>query len=335
MLIKTLQEVKEVLPKLVASLNDESLLPNFDAIEEKYLVPLIGNDLYSDLQAHYDDAILAEKETILLRHVRLLIASYGFLEELAANHVVLTDFGVRTHDTDAMPKAVGWEYKEIKAHLQDRALDGAEVLLGYLWKNKVDFPRWTASDAYTQFESLLIRTGSEFSPLYTLYQPMRTFYILKPYLEDVQLEYLVDGFGADLIEYFLTIDAPTGEEKAVLKLLKKGLAFLTVKRAGEHQNVRFSEAGFSVLSLMFGGDKDTPETGRNAATPQQLTQKLKACERDGKNFLSRAKNEAVKLRTLEGVPPAYAVAFDKGPLVSYINPRDRDNGNGRRKIFVL
>jgi hypothetical protein len=54
-LIKTLNEVKAVLPKLVSNLADASLLPNFDTAEIKYLVPIVGMDLYTDFVTKYSD----------------------------------------------------------------------------------------------------------------------------------------------------------------------------------------------------------------------------------------------------------------------------------------
>jgi hypothetical protein len=53
-LIKTIAEIKAVLPRLVSNLSDTSLLPNFDRAEEKYLVPVTGRDLYNDIKTKYD-----------------------------------------------------------------------------------------------------------------------------------------------------------------------------------------------------------------------------------------------------------------------------------------
>lgn len=331
-LITTIDEIKEVLPKLVSNLNSTSLLPNFDAVEQKYIVPLIGNALYQDLTDRYKTDNLNNPEQQLVKHLRLIVAAYGFLDELPAAHVTLTDDGVRTMDTQAMPKAVGWEYKELKAFLQTRALDGTEVVLNYLWKNKSTFTLWADSDECKQFESLLIRTGTDFNEQYRLYQPMRTYYLLKSLTEDVQGYYLLSALGKDLLHYFIQLESPGEEEKAIIKYLKKGLAYLTVKFAAEHYNVRFNDGGFTVIST-FGGDRDTDDSGRSTASAQQLQLKMNACRRDGESFIARAKSAIVKLRADSAVSADFIVAFDAGPLKSYIDPATKTKGNEKRKVF--
>ncbi len=251
MLIKTIAEVKSVLPKLVANLNSTSLLPNFNAVEEKYLVPIIGNELYADLQTKYDGNTLSVGELALLKHIRLVIAAYGFLDDLASTHVAITDFGVRTSATESMPKAVGWEYKAIKEFLIDKSTDGTEVLLNYLWKKKADFALWTASDQYKDFQGFLIRTGTDFNNHYKLHQPMRTFYALKGVINDVQYEYLLPALGKELLKYFVDETGVTAEEKVIAWTLKKALSFFTIKRAGEHYNVQFGASGFTIVSFFW------------------------------------------------------------------------------------
>lgn len=330
-LITQITEIKEVLPKLVSNLNATSLLPNFNAAEEKYLVPLIGDALYADLQTKYTGNTLSPAELILIKHIRLLTASYALMDEQAATHVFITDDGIRVAGTTDMQKAVGWEYKELKKYLKDRALDATEVLLKYLWKNKATLDLWTASDAYKQFESLLIRTGTDFSEHYMLYQPMRTFYAFKTILNDVQDEYVSSALGKDLLNYLKDVAAPSPEEKSIIRKLKKGLAFYTIYRAGEHFPVRFSDAGFTVVAD--GGDSEGETAGSVNATLQMIEIKMKACKREGQNFMARAKNELVKLRTATVAANAFTTAFDTGPLTKYISPEQQTSGNEKRKTF--
>lgn len=329
-LIKTIAEIKEVLPKLVSNLNSQSLLPNFNAVEEKYLTPLIGDALYDSLQTKYNANTLTSDELILVKHIRLVIGSYAFLDETAATHVFLTDQGVRVNSTGNMQKAVGWEYKELKKFLKDRALDGTEVLLKYMWKKKADLPLWTESEAYKQFEGLIIRTGTDFSDQYRLFQPMRTFYSIKQRTADAQDFYLVSGLGKTLVDYFLQKEDPSDGEKEILKQLKKALAFFTIKHTGEHDTVRFGENGFTVVE---DNDTESDEANASVASVQLLNKKLKACDRDGKNFMLAAKRLLVAYRKGETGSIEFNTAFDASKLFAYIDPKCKTSGNERRKIF--
>lgn len=330
-LIKVISEIKEVLPKLVSNLNASSLLPNFNAVEEKYLTPMIGDALYADLQTKFDAGTLTADEKILVKHMRLVIASYGFLDETAATHVFLTDQGVRVNSTSNMQKAVGWEYKELKKYLTDRAADGIEVLLKYLWKKKADLGLWTASDEYKQFEGLLIRTGTDFNEWYKLYQPMRTFYAIKDVLKNAQKYYLVSGLGADLVSYLVKLAAPVAKEKEIIEELKSGLAHFTIKHACEKFEVRFSDAGFTITGQVMGGDQEGDDSGRTGATIQVIKRVVKACDRDGKNFILSAKRLLVAFRKSGTSSVEFNTAFDAGPLYGYLDPKDQESWNRKCK----
>jgi len=330
-LIKNIDEVREVLPQLVSNLNASSNLPDFDAVEEKHLVPLIGEALYEDLVSKYDDNSLSEDEEAVLKNVRRLIAAYAFLEDLATTHVFLTDVGVRVYSTGDMQKAAGWEYKELKKFLENKAFDATEVLLLYLWRHKADLPLWTDSDAYESFEGLLIRTGTDFSEQYKLFQPMRTFYALKTLLRDQQDSYVLSAIGADLLNYFLQLEDPTADESKIIRQLKKGLAFFTIKHACDHYVVRFGDSGFTIVSE-FGGDREGDDSGRAGASAHAIKRLKDACDKDGKNFISKAKTLAIELRKTDAASE-YITAFDNGPLYKKMNASAWTSGNERRKIF--
>jgi len=332
-LTKTIAEIKEVLPKVVANQNSASLLPNFDAAEQTYLVPLIGNELYTLLQTKYTAEDLTPKQTALLKHIRLFTAAYAYHDEAIASHVVVTDDGLRTMSTDNMPKAVGWEYKEHKAFLLDRALYGAENMLAYLWANKADFAEWTGSTAYKQFASLLIRTGTEFSEQYKLYQPMRTFYALRGHAEDVQNDYIVSGIGSKLVTYLVEKEAPSADEAVIIKALKKAMAFFSIRRACDHLSVRFSDSGFTIINEIMGGDRESEDAGRSAASDQRIKDMKKVCDREGKNFMLSAKRLLVKHRASGTSTAEFNEAYDEGPLFEYKDPSEKTSGNETRKIF--
>jgi hypothetical protein len=331
MLIKTLNEVRAVLPTVVSGLSATSRLPNWLPVEEKYLVPVLGRGLYDQLQTAYDGTIGALAN--LLQRCQLVVAAYGYLGDLPAINVAITDYGVRGQATADVAQAFKWQYRELQAYLLEQGLSGTETLVQYLWANKADFPTWTSSDEYKQFEGLIIRTGSDFNSYYRLFQPMRTFYSMRSLLENVQYEFLVSGFGQELTTYLVQLAAPTEKEKRALQLVRSGVAFLTVKRAGEYHAVRQTDSGFTVLSD-FGADRDSEQSGQASASAGTMERLLRALDRDGKQFLAKAKQALVALRS-DSPTEGFVTAFDAGPLSKFINPEDRTTGNDTRKIFTL
>jgi hypothetical protein len=330
-LIKTINEIKAVLPRLVSNLTDTSLLPNFDRAEEKYLVPITGKDLYNDIVTKYNASSLSVTEQKILKQMQLVISAYAFLDEMAFSHSKITDGGIRTLNTTQFQKAVGWEYKELKRSLENTALDGIEVLLqGLIDQNS---SLWTNSNQYKEFNSLIIKTGLDFNQYESLYQPLRTYWSIKSVVSDVQENYVRNAIGPDMIDYFISLSAPTDEEKHILKLLKKAIANYTIKHACEKYSARFDSNGFTVVAQR-GGDAEGETAGRADGVPV-LDIKLKAHERDGNAYLAKALYELNLWYNNTNVPTTFKTAYEAGPLASYKQPQDRDRGNGTRKIFRL
>lgn len=235
-------------------------------------------------------------------------------------------------DMANMPKAVGWEYKELKAYLRDRQLSGTETLLQYLWANRADLAPWRESEPFARYQALLIRGGADFSALYTLHQPARTYHLLTSHIDDVQERYLEEQIGWDLLEYFLKKDALDEDEKEPVRLLKKALAFYTIAAACVHKQVRLGDNGFTVLSAD-GGDRDGESAGQTAATSETIRRLEKQCEQEGKIYLGKAKTELTVLRKRITETNDFTNAFDAGPLQKRICPQQLTYGNERRKIF--
>ena len=334
-LIKTIAEIKEVVPDLVININSSSLIGDVSATEEKHLVPLIGDALYNDIQTKFNAGTLSDAEKTLLRYMRLVIAPYALQAKQVFKHVFMTDQGIRVAASNNLQKAVGWEYKKLEDGLSYLAVDGKEALLKYMFRHKADLPLWTASDEYKQFEGLLIRTSSDFDGRKKLFQPTRTFFAMGPTIKKAQKFYLISGLGEDLLYYLVKVAAPATEEKAIIEELKDALAHFTVKHACEDFEVRFDENGFTITSQLMGGDQEGSNSGRTGASIQAIDRLQKACDRDGKNFMLSAKRLLVAYRKAITDTTDFTTAFDKGPLKTYCDPKDQDSWNRKpgRKGF--
>jgi hypothetical protein len=333
-ILKTIQEVKNLLPRLLSGLSNGALMPNVDRATEKYLVPVVGDALVTEIETAYNDNTLTTDQTRLLPKMQLVVISGAYLDELAFAHATITDNGVRTAQTQNMPRVYGWEYKELKEGLQLVSLDALDVLLQYLQNNKASFTTWTTSEAFKQFDALLIKTAMEFDNIHKLVQPFRTFYGLKSEMANVQEQYIIPSIGTELFDRLNSATDLSDPEKVIRKQLQKAIAFYTIKRACEHYAVRIDQNGFTVVA---SGDQEASTAGRTQAAPGLVKQKMDACDRDGGNWLAKARNQLATYSIYpdEPPPPAFMEAFAKSPLVKYVQPIDRTTGNERRKIFRM
>lgn len=331
-LIKTIAEIKEVLPKMVSNLSNNTLLPNFTHTEGKYIVPLIGQDLYDTLVTNYNAETLDADETDLVKKLRVIIASYAYYDDFGLYILTFTDGGAQKIKQGGAEPIRGWEAMESKRSLLNKAYDGIEVLLNYLFEKKELFPEWVNSEQYARIAKLLLRTGSEFNDNYTLFQPQRTFFILKSVMADVQERFLEESIGKSLLAYLRDLDEPEDEEAEALRLLKKSLAFYSVMKACRHFSVAFTENGFTII-----GEKNSNpiEQQANQVSDRELLQmKINECEVDGGSYLEKARDELVKYYN-DGAGAGFKLVFEEGPLMKYIQHSDRTSGNENRKIYTM
>jgi hypothetical protein len=339
-LTKTIDEVKEMLPSFISNLSDTESLPNFNNIEYKYLVPITGIGLYNDIHTKYntDPAGMSVLEKDVLKKMRLVAVVYGYYDGLAMGHLTLTDNGVRKilpKDTQAVAK---WEFEKLQATLLNTAMDGTEVLLSFLFNNKADFALWTASNEFTGFNGLLIKSGTEFNSYYTLYQPLTTYYSIRNAVTTAQKQYIEEGIGKALLKYILEKQDPDATLKDIIDKLKQSLSYFTIAKCCRQYNVRFSLEGFTVLSD--GGNPDHADhSGRKQADPVQLESKMRSSEKDGQFFIAQAKFDLSKYYSAIDAPlpdAGFKTAYGAGPLKTYEDPATAVSGNdGRKGIYVM
>jgi hypothetical protein len=338
-LIKTIAEIKEVIPRL-SGLSSTSVMPTIDKAGKLHLMPVLGKALYEDLDSKYNDDAdaMAPLEKALMKCIKLPLAAVAMLDDMPYMHTLITDSGIRTTSTTTMTPAHRWEYMELKNAFANGFADGMELLLEFLYDHKADLPLWTDSQAFKEIDGFLIKTGRDFKKYYPLHKPHKTFWILQPVMADVEENYLSSSLGRDLLAWVklqeeIIINADGGQLD-VKKLLKKSVAHFTIKHAAEQLAIRFDQNGFTVLAA---GDKDLSEdNGRAAADRSAVLLKTDAANREGQNNLSKAQNYLVRIAAgefTEDFGADFTTAFETSPLKKDPNTLPYSNGNERRKIF--
>lgn len=344
-LIKTIAEIRALLPR-ISHLSDKANMPNMDRAAWKYIIPIIGQELYDSLDTAYNvpTPTLTEPQQKLLKHIQLPLAAGALLDELPFMHTTITDNGIRTPELNNMRASQKWEYQYLKDGLFKSIEEGQEILLDFLFSNANDYTEWTTSVPYIRINNLIIKNAREFDRLYKLRQPIRTFWSMESILKDVEENYLASRLGHDLLKWIKAQDkievTVNGALVNVKEFVLKAAAFLTIKCACEQRKVIFDHWGFSVP---MGNDVDVPatETMTNEYV-QGIYDKARAAERDGQNYLSKAAYYLTGIANGEFPDDEFGeefnTAFNASPLY---RPADmigmyRTNGNEKRKgVFRL
>lgn len=321
-LITTIHQVKQVLK--ISNLNTKDAMPDFEAAEERHIIPKIGRALYDQLLAAYEANTMTTIQGKLLLKVQKPLAAFAYYDDLALQHAVITDTGVRKIQSENMPTAYRWEFDGVKDALAQRAHQGMESLMQFLEENAASFPLWTASDAYAIRNKFLVKSAPDFSEQYVLSQPYRTYSALLGVMADVEDLYIKPSIGEAFFAELKADPAPTADEKQVIADLKKALAHLTIHHAYEKLSVKVTEAGLTVYDR--GSDRGNSEAAQPSSEMTSFT--MAATLRDGQRYLNKAK------ATLNEKASA-TVFVTYFQSANYSAPTAYEDPNKDRKIFAF
>ncbi len=323
MLIKSIAEVKAVLR--VSNLDENASLPDIASAEETYIIPVIGQGLYDDIQAKYDTNNLTTLEQGLLERIQKPLAAYAYYDDMPLHNAIITDAGVRQFDSENMPGAHRWQVNQLRDTLLSRALQGIESLYGFLEANAVNFSLWTASDAYARRRRFLIRSAMDFNDQYNVYHPFRTYNAILPIMGDVEEMYINTPIGKDFFASLKTDASPTPEELAVIADLKKAIAHLCMHHAIEKLPMKITDRGIT----MYQASEEGSDVNKAQATENLMNLTMQATRRDGQNYLTKAKKYLDATASDTVFPDYFASDYYTAP----VSDADRVDPNSIHKTF--
>ena len=317
-LIKTIAEVRAVLK--ISALNNVSSLPDFDNTGELFIKPILGEALYATLQTAYDLQTLTTAQTKLLFRVQKALAAFGYVEESGLLNVMFTDTGWRQVTTDELPQAFKWQVQDALDALKSRAYNAQEQLFQHLLANKVVL-NWNDSGR----KKTLITNGFEFQECYNLYQPLRTFFLLRPAMLKAEDLYIKKTIGEAFFNDLKSKATLTPEETELKRLLSMAIAHFTIKHAIESLPVQKSENGFTVVNAAM--DRDSKYNNQSTAKQDLLEAEKAAADRDGQQYLKDAKF-LLNSKASGTIFPLYFTSTSYKPIITDITSR-----NAGKKTF--
>lgn len=307
-------------------INNVSSFPDFELAEEKYLLPIIGEDLYQVVKDLAASSPVDDTDIELLKRCRAIVVPLGYLIELPTIQTQITDAGLRNVSTENLQSAHRWEYNEVKEYFLDKGAMATDALLKFLFAHAADYPEWTDSPEYAQARDLVFKTGEEFNQYFRMAQPFRVFWELRPLIKEVEDFHITPSIG----EQFFTVlkqNANSVEEKAALEMIKKSVAQTTIVKAIEKLSVRITDKGFTVQ--LSAGSPDASNSGDKDAKDNQLSLLYSSCERSGDAYLVQLKEYLNKNASTFVFPIYFESAYYQAPSTEVVNR------NENRRIFGL
>ncbi len=297
-LIKTVSEVKKYVRVNYA--NNTASIPNMDTAARKYIVPIIGQPLYDNLQQEYDAENLSDNNKKLLIYVQATLAPLAYWIELPLINIQITDAGLRKPGTADLQPVYKHDYYKALSALMNSGMDETERLLMFLETNATDYPLWTDSDAFQEYKKYFIKNGAEFTGIYKLHHPRRCWLSMTSIMQMVEDFYINSSIGAAFAQELKSNTAPSPQEKAAIALIKKSIAYLSIFHATTQRSIELTDTGFTIQL----SDPDMSDPSRMAAPAPDLERLRQEVEHIGQSHLQELVSYLNKTAT-ENVFPTY------------------------------
>lgn len=288
----------------VAFVNQTVMLPDFEGAQKKYLLPILGKALYEVIEA--EAAGNPSNPSELLKLCLRAIVPLGYFSDLAMLSTQITDMGVGNVVAEHFSNAPRWQFLELRKNLEEKGCAALEELLIFLNEELPEGVTWTVPETY----DLLLNNGKYFNQYFSISQPYRTFESLRPIVKSIEIDEIIPLIGKPFFSYLKGLTEPSDLESQALTLLKKAIAYLTIKSAAELLPVNISADG---LTVALTHNTDQPNQGQQQASEVQMSVLVNSCLSSGKGYLDSLLDLLNNNASSEVFPLFFASSFYTAP----------------------
>ena len=306
--VKNIDTVKKYLK--VMALAKVSAMPDFEAAQKRYLLPILGKALFAIVQA--EAITVPAQPSDLLKLVYRALIPLAYYLDLPSMQTQINDIGVGVTTTDNFTPAARWAFLELREMLADKGCAGLEELLIFLNEDKPNDVDWTLPDGYNS----IIKTGKDFSRYFTIYQPYRTFENLRPIITSVEDEKIRPAIGDVFFERLRDATTPAPEEKKAIELVKKAVAYFAITKGCALLPVRLGSDGFTVA---LDRTTDMTNQGQQQAPAVQMSVLSNTSENIANGYLDTLLSLLNKTASTTIYPLFFTSEFYKVPVVPSVS----------------
>lgn len=261
-LITTINQFRKYYARLSANYTFVNLEGLITECEEKYIIPIIGQDFYDELvdaiaasELTEEPIDLSAEEAKLVEKLRRSLVFFCLLEGFSSLGVQVGSAGTGQGTSNTTQPLPQWKEVMIKCEFADKAELFLDQSLLYLENHKDDFSTWAESDQYTVSKELFINTAEQLTVWVPLFNSRRAYLALRPFLKLVQTETIPSTIGRELYDSLLAnilANSLSDEEKTLVDNIAKAIANIACRKAFSQLAIAYNGNGFRILS-----DNDT------------------------------------------------------------------------------
>lgn len=257
--------------RLNTSLDLKSIESTIYEAARRHVVPWLSLSEYNTLvTAAAGSPSIAQ--TALLPYVKRAVAVLTMYEWSKVAGVQLSDSGFHRVETDNRKSAYRYQEKAYQEDSREKGYEALEEMLVFLTNNAGTYTDWAATEEAARHRECLLNYSSTFRLLTDHAVDRYTYEAMRPIIvavEEFGVEKLLPvtfwtGFKSRYVAGTLTV-----AEKAVLKLMRKAIAFKSIEEA-KAQHLVVARSGRVYVSDEFGEqnqvNRTTPAAGLLSAS---------------------------------------------------------------------
>lgn len=251
MLINTITELRAFVP-INKNVDYANIEPYIEQATVKYIIPEISLDEYDVLDAIYnsDPSLFTPEQAEAVRYLQTAIAYYALYLSAPFMNVMVSNMGIQEQRSQegTSQSSSQWRYTEFRNSCLSNADVAIDQCLAYMEANKLSFPDWLGSDAYTISKSTFISSAADY-PFGCISNSRRTFMRVKPHIVQAQEKYILPTLGDDLYNQLESEYQAGNLSPANAVLYTKvvhALAHLTLADAIPHLTLNINATGIVV-----------------------------------------------------------------------------------------
>jgi len=278
--------------ELTSGIQFNSIRSTINLVEQQHIAPVLGSTLFNSLNTAYtaaaDETALNADQQNLLEKCRWVIGPMLCYYYAPKSEVKLGESGAQRVESDTNKTAY---QNQVVNYREQNLREGelaTELLLQFLDENQTKYTAWVDSPGFQKYKELFIKSGSEFQDLFTSHSPYRNYLAMRGKMQDVEQNNIRPLLGDDLFNHLKELDQSEEEfsenEEALLKKIKKVIAYLTVASAIPFLNVRMDANGITVMNNSSAQNDQMAK--RSAAPDTILNSVISACNDAAKSWIN-------------------------------------------------
>lgn len=244
-LINTIEDLKRHIV-VSASFDFKKVLPYSKRAERKIVLGLIGREQYDTIVVHPFVPDNNEPINLVKELFEEAVSNYSLILALPTIDLLITNSGTVNVENTESSKADWRDKRDLKRSLlktYTEALDDAFLIME---SNADDFAEWKDSNFYTVFTNSIVRHTETFDKNFSIQKNRATFLALKPYMEEVEEQYLISMLGDCTLD-FLKKESTNLIVLRAQNLAQKAVVALTVAKVANTGTFAFTETSMTVV----------------------------------------------------------------------------------------